>query len=81
LEDYERLLPGGVSFPRLVALVRGYAGDALDWDANLILHADEVPRARLGGATRLGLTGWLGERPSPRDADDLMLSTMAATTQ
>jgi len=80
LEDFERLLPGGVSFPRLAALVRGYAGDALDWDANLILNADEVPRARLGGTTRLGLTGWLGQRPSPTDADELMLSPLAAAT-
>ena len=43
LDDYERLLPGGLSFHRLVPIVRNYAGDALIWDVNLILRADEVP--------------------------------------
>ena len=54
LADYERLLPGGGSLERLRAIVRNYVGDILDWDVNLILKGDEVPRASLGGTTRLG---------------------------
>lgn len=67
LADYERLLPGGASLDRLRAIVRNYVGDQLDWDVNLILAGDALPRARLGGTTRLGHTSWVESR---RDADE-----------
>lgn len=67
IKDYERLLPGGAALDRLRSIVRSYAGDALDWDINLILAGDDVPRASLGGTTRLGHTSWIGSR---RDLDD-----------
>ena len=38
LAEYERLLPDGPSFHKLVPLVRNYAGDVLIWDVNLILR-------------------------------------------
>lgn len=66
--DYERLLPGGDSQQRLQSIVRNYVGDSLDWDVNLVLSGDEVPRASLGGTTRLGHTSWIRTRP---DADDM----------
>ena len=65
LPDYERLLPGGESLDRLRAIVRNYVGESLDWDVNLILAGDEVPRASLGGMTRLGHTSWIRTRPDP----------------
>jgi type VI secretion system protein ImpH len=68
LEDYERLLPGGASQARLQSIIRNYVGDSLDWDVNLVLAGDEVPRASLGGRTRLGHTSWIKTRP---DADDI----------
>ncbi|NIZ15082.1 type VI secretion system baseplate subunit TssG [Phaeobacter sp. HF9A] len=77
LADYERLLPGGQSLQRVRAVVRSYVGDCLDWDVNLILDGEEVPRASLGGSTRLGHTSWIGARPDPDatrpDAEDLYL--------
>lgn len=77
IKDYERLLPGGAAQERLRALVRTYAGDALDWDINMILAGDEVPRASLGGSTRLGHTSWIGSRrdfdTDRPDAEDLFL--------
>lgn len=73
LDDYNRLLPGGASMDKMAAVVRGYVGDALDWDVNIILKADEVPSATLGGDTRLGQTSWIGTRSSDTDADDLFL--------
>ena len=75
LEDYERLLPGGGSLERLRAMVRNYVGDALDWDINLVLAGDEVPRASLGATTRLGQTSWTDGRKNSdetrADAEDL----------
>lgn len=72
LEDYLRLLPGGESLKRLAAIVRNYVGDALEWEANLVLKEDEVPRTVLGRSGSLGLTSWIGQRPK-QDADDLYL--------
>ena len=77
LEDYERLLPGGTTLDRLRSIVRSYVGDFLDWDVNLVLAGDAVPRSSLGGATRLGHTSWIRSRPDPdkdqADVDDLFL--------
>lgn len=75
--DYDRLLPGGEALERLKAVVRNYAGDSLDWDVNLILAGDDVPRAVLGGDTRLGHTSWTKARRDhdvdPPDAADLYI--------
>jgi len=77
LAEYERLLPGGLSFDRLVPIVRNWAGDALAWDVNLILRRDEVPAIRLGQAGKLGWTTWLMPRSNPSDAADLFLEAGA----
>ncbi len=77
LAEYERLLPGGRSFHRLVPIVRNYAGDTLVWDVNLILKRDEVVPTRLGGFGRLGWTTWLMPRRAETDAADLFLDASA----
>ncbi|MGH7044526.1 MAG: type VI secretion system baseplate subunit TssG, partial [Acetobacteraceae bacterium] len=77
LNEYERLLPGGRSFHRLVPIVRNYAGDTLVWDVNLILRYEEVPPIRLGGFGRLGWTTWLMPRRAETDAADLFLDASA----
>jgi type VI secretion system protein ImpH len=76
LADYERMLPGGESLDRLVAVVRSYAGDEWIWDANLVLCREEVPAPRLGGPARLGLTTWLTGERLDHDAADLFLNPM-----
>jgi type VI secretion system protein ImpH len=73
LAEYERLLPGGRSLASLRAIVRNYVGDALDWDVNLVLKREEVPKAVLGKTTRLGQTSWIGSKDMTEDADDLYL--------
>jgi type VI secretion system protein ImpH len=74
LEDYQRLLPGGLSLERLAALVRNCLGDEMSWDLHLILQQADVPPLKLGGEIgRLGWTTWLLGQPLARDADDLYL--------
>lgn len=73
LADYERLLPGGRTLRRVVALVRNYVGDELIWDVNLVLRHQEIPPLELGRQGRLGWTTWLGDIEPERDADDLCL--------
>lgn len=74
LDDYLRLLPGTPALGRLVAIVRNYCGDALDWDVNLVLAGEQVPSSVLGRETRLGQTSWLGMHGGGGDADDLYLA-------
>lgn len=81
LADLRRLLPGGDSLGRLMAIVHNYSGDELAWDVNLILKRDEVPRMRLGVSGRLGWTTWLGDRRAATDADDLILDVLAYVTR
>lgn len=76
LADYTRLLPGQESFKRLAAIIRNYVGDTLEWEANLVLHAADVPQTVLGQSGGLGRTSWIGVRP-PEDASDLYLSPPA----
>jgi type VI secretion system protein ImpH len=78
LDQYLRLLPGGDSLRRLVALVRSYVGDELDWDVNLILKREEIPPLELGRQGLLGWTTWLNAPPRSRDAADLRLRPLGA---
>jgi type VI secretion system protein ImpH len=77
LAEYLRLLPGGLSFHRLIPIVRNYAGDTLVWDVNLILRREEVPPIELGRVGRLGWTTWLMPRTKNADAADLFLDASA----
>lgn len=72
-EDFENLLPGNRSLERLRDLVRSYIGDELKWTVKLVLRGDQVPACRLGESGRLGWTTWLGRRPEPGDADDVVI--------
>jgi type VI secretion system protein ImpH len=76
LSDYRRLLPGGESLPKLVAIVRNYLGDELDWDLNLILRREETPPIQLGAQGQLGWTTWLTSRPPVQDPADLKLQPL-----
>jgi type VI secretion system protein ImpH len=77
MADYMRLLPGGLSFRRLIPIVRNYAGDTLEWDVNIILKREEVPKLELGKAGQLGWTSWIGTRRQETDAADLFLDASA----
>jgi type VI secretion system protein ImpH len=67
----------GVSLDRLMAAVRSYTGDELQWDLQLILRKEETPPLGLGIVGRLGWSNWLIRDPMPRDPDDLVLDAMS----
>jgi type VI secretion system protein ImpH len=73
LADYERFLPGGDSLRRLTDWVRNYVRDGLDWDVNLWLKQEDVPRLALGRRARLGYTSWLLSSPATQDQRQLRL--------
>lgn len=65
-ERVPAFLPGGDSYARLSAMVRGYVGDQLAWDLRLVLPEKGRPAWRLGGPSRLGWDSWLGgKRTTP----------------
>jgi type VI secretion system protein ImpH len=73
LDRYRDFLPGGPSLERVVDWVRNYVGYEFDWQLQLVLAREEVPGIQLGREGHLGWTTWLGARPAPTDADDLVL--------
>lgn len=76
LVRFEAFLPCGSRLGQLRAWVLNYTGHELSCDVKLVLARTEVPQTRLGLAGRLGWTSWLGRRPAPTDADDLVLNVV-----
>lgn len=76
MEDFQRMLPGGTSLIRLIAIVRNYIGDEFDWDVHLILNRENIIPTRLGEFGQLGWTTWMTEGYPNRDFDDLYLNPM-----
>ena len=73
--QFQRMLPGGASLPKLVSLVRNYVGDELLWDLRLLLEERIEEPLRLG-SSRLGWTAWLG-RAAGAQRQDLVLDPLA----
>ena len=84
LDQYQRMLPGGSadkppgreSLDAMVAAVRTYVGDELDWDLQLILRKEETPPVKMGDQGQLGWTSWMPPEVVPQDPDDLILRPM-----
>ena len=76
LEDLCKLLPQQRSFSKLVGWVRNYVGYEFNWDAQIILKKEEIPKAQLGGngpPSMLGWTTWMSTKPFKNDVKDLVL--------
>ena len=69
MRQFLAFLPGGPDWLTLLHWVRLLAGRELQWDLQLALAPSERPSPRLGRHVRLGLTSWLGHRPSPAAGD------------
>jgi type VI secretion system protein ImpH len=92
LKEYYRMLPGGTendevgqdqreSLDAMVAAVRMYIGDELDWDLQMILRKEETPSIVLGDQGRLGWTTWVPPDVMVSDPDDLVLGPMERVFQ
>jgi type VI secretion system protein ImpH len=71
LDQYEQFLPGRQPLRQLVDWVRLYTSLELDWDVQLVLRREQVPRLALDGRRQLGWSTWLGHRPAATDKEDL----------
>lgn len=78
LEKYREFLPDGSAYEPLRAIARFFSNDEFDFEAQLILKSEDVPRCELGlgedSAPRLGWVAWLKSAPLPRDPDETILN-------
>jgi type VI secretion system protein ImpH len=76
--QFQRFLPNGRSFAALCQFVRFYVGPEFDFDVQLVLLANEVPRCRVGGTAvdgnRLGWNTWLCSRAMDHNVDSAIFS-------
>lgn len=67
LSQYLRFTPQGADLPKLIEWVRAFVGYEFVWELELRIEARSASPAVMGGAQRLGWSGWLGpsraERP------------------
>ncbi|QSH41533.1 type VI secretion system baseplate subunit TssG [Lentisphaerota bacterium ZTH] len=73
LKDFERLLPGSSSNTRMINWVRYYLDKPFQWEAVLILKAEEVPETILGQYGMLGRTSWLKSKEFTSDSEDVRI--------
>lgn len=77
LRQYLDFLPSGTAYRPLRALVRFYAGDELDFEAQLILKREEVPGCELGAsgnaAPQLGWVSWSRTREMEYNPSETIL--------
>jgi len=75
-QDFETLLPGGLSLTQFVALVRAYLGVETGFAINLVLAKDALPPLQLHphAGPRLGWNTWMTAPVGARwrDADEAM---------
>ncbi len=77
LQQYKDFLPDGSAYGPLRSLVRFWAGDSMEYEVQLILHRDNVPRCNLGDDTaeppRLGWLSWVKSQTQMSDPDQTIL--------
>jgi type VI secretion system protein ImpH len=78
-DQFQSMLPGGPRLKRLIAMVRNYVGDSLNWDVRLFLDKKVSQPFRLDRSTRLGWTSWLGHCPEGEGRDDLIFNPLQET--
>lgn len=76
-KDFQRLLPGGASLRRLIAIVKNYLGEEMTWDLRLVLKKEELPKWKLGNTGQLGWTTRLTRKPIENDIDEVLLHPVA----
>jgi len=78
LKEFIRFLPSGPAFKAAVELARLLAGIQYDFDVQLVLKAEEVPKliatSRARRRPMLGWTSWLKTRPFTSDDSQVVLS-------
>ena len=74
LQQYLDFLPNGSAYQPLRALLRFWTNEEIDFEVQLILEREEVPRCQLGGegegAPQLGWVTWMKSKAMDRNPDE-----------
>jgi type VI secretion system protein ImpH len=77
LERYREFLPDGSAYEPLWTMLRFYSGNDVEYEVQLVLQRDDVPKCELGDDTdapQLGWVTWMKSAPAfNRDPDDTVL--------
>jgi type VI secretion system protein ImpH len=78
LEQYLDFLPNGSAYAPLRALLRFWTNEEVDFEVQLILEREEVPRCQLGGdgesAPQLGWVTWMKTKRMERHPDEAIFN-------
>ena len=72
LDEYEGLLPGKDKLRLVSTIIKNYLGLELNWDVNLILKKQEIPKTCLGKYGQLGWSSWLHSHEPTTDSDGFL---------
>ncbi|MCP4095991.1 MAG: type VI secretion system baseplate subunit TssG [Planctomycetaceae bacterium] len=75
-ENFSSLLPDQNKLPAVADFIRAYVGTGLDFDIQLLLNGNEIPRLKLGdkSCSQLGRNTWLSSIPLTGEIDDVTLT-------
>lgn len=79
-QQLKRFLPDGDLLPELMALVRAYVGDELDWDARLVPQAQTARQAVLDRSHRLGWSSRLGRGATVVNQQEIVVHPSSGQT-
>jgi len=78
LQQYLDFLPNGSAYQPLRALLRFWTNEEIDFEVQLVLKRDEVPRCQLGGegegAPQLGWVTWMKSKEMERNPDEAIFN-------
>jgi len=78
LENYLDFLPNGSAYKPLRSLLRFWTNEEIDFEVQLILAREEVPRCQLGGegdsAPQLGWVTWMKSKPMERHPEETIFN-------
>lgn len=78
LEKYRKFLPDGDAYEALKSVTKFFSNDEFDFEVQLILKSEEVPRCQVGAndetAPRLGWITWLKTAPLSRNPNETILN-------
>jgi type VI secretion system protein ImpH len=78
LENYLDFLPNGSAYEPLRSLLRFWTNEEIDFEVQLILEREEVPRCQLGGegdgAPQLGWVTWMKSKPMERHPEETIFN-------
>ncbi|MGC1087289.1 MAG: type VI secretion system baseplate subunit TssG [Candidatus Acidiferrum sp.] len=78
LDDYRDFLPNGSAYEPMRSLLRFWTNDEIDFEVQLILKREEVPRCQLGAegdsAPQLGWVTWMKSQPMDRHPEETIFN-------